>query len=126
MNPLLTLLATQPQLLAEHLQGYSALLNEELRLASQRWWRQVLLQVAIFCCLSVAVTLGGVAVMLWATAVALPEHALWALWASPMLPLAIAVVCLLMARQPAGTESFANLSRQINADMALLRASGVV
>ena len=124
MSPLLTLLATQPQLLAEHLQGYSALLNEELRLAGQRWRRQALLQVAAFCSLSVAIVLGGVALMLWAVTEALSERALWVLWATPMLPLVIAVVCLLMARKPADTESFANLGRQLNADMALLRAAG--
>ncbi|MBB1075941.1 hypothetical protein HUU62_16170 [Rhodoferax sp. 4810] len=124
MSPLLTLLATQPQLLVEHLQGYSALLTEELQLASQRWRRQALLQVAAFCSLSVAVVLGGVALMLWATAGALPVRAPWVLWATPLLPFAVAVVCLLMVRKPADTASFANLSRQLNADMALLRAAG--
>ena len=122
MSPLLTLLATQPQLLAEHLQGYSALLNEEVRLATRRWRRQALLQVAAFCSLSVAVVLGGMALMLWATTEVLPVHAPWVLWATPMLPFAIAVVCLLMARTPTDTEAFANLGRQLNADMALLRA----
>jgi len=124
MSPLLTLLATQPQLLAEHLQGYSALLNEELRLATQRWRRQALLQVAAFCSLSVALVLGGMALMLWAVTEVVHERTLWVLWATPMLPLVTAVVCLLMARQPANTEAFANLSRQVNADMAMLRAAG--
>jgi len=124
MSPLLTLLATQPQLLAEHLQGYSALLNEELRLASQRWRRQALLQVAVFCSLSVAFVLGGAALMLWAVTEPLPERALWVLWATPMLPLVIAGVCLLIARQPADSENFASLGRQLNADMAMLRTAG--
>jgi hypothetical protein len=40
------------------------------------------------------------------------------------VPLLVAVVCLLLARQPPQSASFANLSRQINEDVAMLRAAG--
>ena len=123
MHPLLALLATRPQLLVDHAQAYGALLGEEFGRASAAWERRALLQAAALCCLSVAAVLAGVAVMLWVT-VAAPSNVLWVLVATPVLPLFTAIICLWLARQPTGGESFANLSRQINADLALLRAAG--
>lgn len=123
MHPLLALLATRPQLLLDHAQAYAALLGEEFGQARNDWERRALLQVAALGFLGVSAVLAGVAVMLWVT-VALPVTASWVLIAVPVLPLLIAIVCLLLARQSNGREPFANLSRQVNADMALLRAAG--
>lgn len=123
MPPLLTLLATQPQLLADHLQAYSVLVNEELCLARAHWRRQLLLQATAFCSLTVAAVLAGAALMLWAATASLPDRALWVFWITPLAPLVLAAGCLLLARQPASSESFANLARQLNADMAMLRAA---
>ena len=123
MHPLLTLLATRPQLLVDHAQAYTALFNEEFGLACATWRRQVLLYAVALCCLGVAAVLAGVATMLW-FATAAPAHALWVLVAVPTVPLLVAVVCLLLARQPPQSASFANLSRQINEDVAMLRAAG--
>jgi hypothetical protein len=123
MHPLLTLLATRPQLLVDHAQAYAALFNEEFGLACATWRRQVLLYAVALCCLGVAAVLAGVATMLW-FATAAPVQALWVLVAVPAVPLLVAVVCLLLARQPPQSASFANLSRQINEDLAMLRAAG--
>lgn len=123
MNLLLALLATRPQLLLDHAQAYAALFNEEFALASAAWRRRVLLQALALCSLSVAVMLAGVATMLWVTTAA-PASALWVLITMPVLPLLVAGVCLLLARQAPRAESFANMSRQINADLAMLRAAG--
>ncbi len=124
LPPLLTLLATQPQMLVDHLQAYAVLTHEELGLAGQRWRRQALLLATALCGLGVAAVLGGSALMLWAVSPGLPDRALWVLVAVPLVPLGLAVVCLLLARQPAGSESFANLTRQLSADMAMLRSAG--
>lgn len=123
MHPLLALLATRPQLLLDHAQAYAALLGEEFGQASNDWQRRALLQVAALGFLGVSAVLAGVAVMLWVT-VPIPATAPWVLIAVPVLPLLIAIVCLLLARQSNGREPFANLSRQVNADVALLRAAG--
>ena len=123
MRLLLALLATRPQLLLDHAQAYAALVGEEFGLASNDWQRRALLQVAALCFFGVTTVLAGVAVMLWVT-VAIPMTAPWVLVAVPVLPLLIAIVCQLLARQSNGREPFANLSRQVNADMALLRAVG--
>jgi hypothetical protein len=123
MSPLLTLLATRPQLLVDHAQAYAALFTDEFGLARAAWRRQVLLYAVALCALGVAAVLAGVATMLW-FATAAPAQAVWVLLAVPTVPLLLAVVCLLLARQPAPAASFANLGRQINADLAMLRAAG--
>jgi hypothetical protein len=123
MHPLLALLVTQPQLLVDHAQAYGALLGEEFGQASAAWQRRALLQVAALCFLGVTAVLAGVAVMLW-VALGVPANVLWVLVVIPLLPLLIGVVCLLLARRPAQGASFANLSRQIDADIALLRTAG--
>lgn len=123
MHPLLALLATRPQLLVDHAQAYAALFSEELGLARATWQRQLLLYAAALCALGVAAVLAGVATMLW-FATAAPAQALWVLLAVPAVPLLVAVVCLLLARQPASSAAFASLGRQINEDMAMLREAG--
>jgi len=123
MSPLLTLLATRPQLLVDHAQAYAELFTEEFCLARAAWRRQVLLYAVALCALGVAAVLAGVATMLW-FATAAPAQAMWVLLAVPTVPLLLAVVCLLLARQPTPAASFANLGRQINADLAMLRAAG--
>lgn len=123
MNPLLALLATRPQLLLDHGQAYAELFNEELALASAAWRRRVLLYALALCCFSVAAVLAGVSVMLW-FATAAPSSSLWVLIATPAVPLLAMLVCVLMARQSPQAASFANIRRQVNADLAMLREAG--
>jgi len=123
MHPLLALLATRPQLLLDHAQAYAALFNEEFALARAAWRRQVLLYAVALCCLGVAAVLAGVATLLWFSTAA-PAQNLWVMVAVPALPLLVAVICLLLAQQAPQAASFADLSRQINEDLAMLRTAG--
>ncbi len=123
MNPLLALLATRPQLLLDHAQAYAALFNEEFALAAAAWRRRVLLYALALCCLGVAAVLAGVAAMLWFTTAA-AASAQWVLITIPAVPLLVTLVCLLLARQAPYSAPFANMSRQIDADLAMLRAAG--
>ena len=75
MHPLLALLATRPQLLADHAQAYAALFNEEFDQARASWQRTAVLQAVALCCVSAAAVLAGVALMLWAISPALPVQA---------------------------------------------------
>jgi hypothetical protein len=61
--------------------------------------------------------------MLWAVTPSTEIHALWALFVVPLLPLGIAAICIRLARQQSQREEFPNLSRQIKADLAMLRAA---
>jgi hypothetical protein len=123
MHPLLTLLATRPQLLADHAQAYAGLCHEEFGQSFTAWRRWAMLQAVALCCLSVAVVLGGVALMLWAVTPIAVVHSPWVLWAIPLLPLSVAIVCLWMASRQSPTDAFGNLGRQLSADMAMLRAA---
>lgn len=121
MHPLLILLATRPQLLLDHAQAYTALACEEFGLARTAWRQQVLLKAIGLLCLSSAVVLAGVALMLWAVTPVAQIHSLWVLWITPLVPLAVASACLGLARLQSNVADFTNLRNQFNADMALLR-----
>jgi hypothetical protein len=123
MHPLFALLTTRPQLLMDHAQAYAALFHEEFCMARTAWQMQFLWQAVALCGLGAAVVLGGVGLMLWAVTPLAEIHALWALFVAPLLPLAIAAVCIRWARQQSQSEEFANLTRQIKADLAMLRAA---
>ena len=124
MHPLFALLATQPQLLLEHALAYSALIHQELGAGYAAWRRQTVLRATALCCAAVAWVLGGVALMLWAVTPVALVHAPWALWAMPLSPLALAVVCLWLARGSDTGNALARLTRQIEDDLAMLRATG--
>lgn len=123
MHPLFSLLATRPQLLVDHAQAYAGLFHEEFSQSLNAWRRWALLQAVALCCLGVAVVLGGVAVMLWAVTPLLLVHAQWILWATPMLPLSVSIVCTWLASRHNPTDAFGKLGRQLDADIAMLRAA---
>lgn len=125
MHPLIGLLATQPQLLAEHARAYAALFNEEFDEAFASWRRSFLRQAVALCCLVVAAVLGGVALMLWAVNPALTGVGPWVLWSVPLVPLIGAAIAL-MSRKPIQQFAFSNLSAQLNADVAMLRKASSV
>lgn len=122
MHSLLNLLATRPQLLAEHAQAYAELMADELPRAASEWKRQALLSVLAALALLTALLLAGVALMLWA---ALPSEAMpvaWLLVVVPLLPLAAATGLLLAAQAGARRRGPSDLRQQLDADLALLRA----
>ena len=124
LHPLFHLIATQPQLLGDHAQAYGELLGSELATQAADLKRRALLSALALCLMGVAAVLAGVALMLWFTLVpAPPQSALWALTLVPGVPALLAVVCALLVRSPGSTTdpAFAELRRQVQADMALLR-----
>ena len=123
-HPLLHLVASRPELLVEHAQGYVDLASAEVSAVSARWKRGALLSAAALCCLVAALVLVGVALMLWAAIPSVQMPAPWLLVVVPLPPLALALWCLLAARAPAAGGAFEQLRRQLNADMALLREVG--
>ncbi len=124
MHPLLHLVASQPQLLADHAAAYAELVAAEAVTVSAHWQRRLLLGAVAVFCLLVGAILAGVALMLWAVLPTAQILAPWALLVAPLLPLALAIVCLLAARAPGVGIAFENLRRQMKADMAMLREAG--
>jgi len=121
MHPLIRLIATEPQLLADHAEAYAALLSAEFGTASSALKRRAVLGAAALCCLGVAAVLGGVALMLWSVVPLAPSHTPWVLVMAPAVPAVLAIVCLLAARSSADAGPFDNVRSQVKTDMAMLR-----
>lgn len=120
IHPLLRLMATQPQLLAEHAESYAELVGEELGKTTTVWKKRVLLNASALGLAGVAAVLGGVALMLWAVVPAVNIHAPWALAAAPAVPALVALWCFFEGRRDPG-EGFKDLKQQIAADIVMLR-----
>ena len=121
IHPLFRLVAAEPQMVAEHLGGYCELFGDELRTFGSGWSRRLLLQIAALALASVAVVLGGVALMFWATTAPGDLHAAWALVATPLAPLLAALACWLGSRSDSPSGNFAALRQQFAEDARLLR-----
>lgn len=124
LHPALHLLATRPHWLAEHGEAYAQLAAAELGQAAAAWRRSAVLAAASLLAASVGLGLAGVALMLWAVMPAVPAQTAWLLWATPAVPLALAVIGALALRSPSGTPAFACLREQLQADADLLRTAG--
>ncbi len=129
LHALLRLAATRPQLLADHAEAYRILAGAELARAAQAWQRRVVFAVLALVLLAVALTLAGVACMLWAVQVpppAMPHSALmaaphWALMVAPLLPLLLAGACALAVRGASSGHGLDQLGQQWRADLMMLR-----
>ncbi len=121
LPPWLKLVTGQPQLLAEHAEAYGELLQAEAAALGKVWRRQALLGALAAANAALAVALAGVAVMLWAVTPPAPGQTLWVLVAVPLLPLAAALCCVLLARQHVSSAPFGVLRQQMCADWSLLR-----
>jgi hypothetical protein len=121
IHPLFRLVAAQPQMVADHLGGYCELLGDELRGFGTHWTRRLLLQVAAVGLMAVAVSLAGVAVLLWAVTAPGSIHAVWALAVVPLAPLGGALACAMTARGGAPAANFAAMRQQIAEDARMLR-----
>lgn len=119
-HPVFRLLLAHPELLAEHASAYGELLRAELLAASAAWQRRLRLQMLAGGALLAGVMLLGQAAMLWTV---LPNNLWQLLLGVPALPLLVgAWACWALARpQRPGTEAWAGLSRQLSADLALIR-----
>jgi uncharacterized membrane protein YqjE len=124
LHPVVHLLATRPQWLAEHAEAYGELAAAELSDAAAHGLRSLLLAAVALCALGVALTLAGMAAMLWAVTPLVPPASFWLLIATPALPLLVALACLLARRLAQRDDLFAVLVQQLRADLALLRQAG--
>jgi hypothetical protein len=124
MHPLFHLITAQPQLVSDHAEAYADLIVEECARVATAWRRSALLNAIALCCLGVAAVLAGVAFMLWAVIPAASIEAPWALLAAPVLPVLLALWCLLASRASGGSMAFDNVRQQLKADMLMLREAG--
>lgn len=121
IHPLFLLIATRPQLLADHAEAYAELVAAEVTQVSATWKRRSLLYALALICLAVGAVLAGVALMLWAVTPAASMHAPWALIVAPAVPVVLALWCLLAVRSQAQASAFDNIRQQMKADLNMLR-----
>ncbi|MFZ3081656.1 hypothetical protein [Rhodoferax ferrireducens] len=121
IHPLFLLIATRPQLLADHAEAYAELVATELGQVSAAWRRRALFYAVALACLVAAAVLAGVALMIWAVIPVATMQAPWALVVVPLLPMAVAAGCLLAVRSRGDTSGFDNIQQQMKADLAMLR-----
>jgi hypothetical protein len=123
IHPLLRLIATRPQLLADHAEAYAGLASVEFGRALGGWQRRLLLQAVAVCLGGTALAMAGVAWMLWAVTPDSQLRAVWVLWTVPGGSAVLALACLIIGRQQ-GAETFVALRQQAAADLQLLREAG--
>jgi uncharacterized membrane protein YqjE len=121
IHPLLRLIATRPELVADHAQAYAELVGNEVSRSTDQWKQRTIYGALALCLLGVGTVLAGVAVMLWATMPLDQLHAPWALVAAPSLPLLVALWSIVQARRPSTTGGFGQVKEQLAADLAMLR-----
>ncbi|MDQ2734351.1 MAG: hypothetical protein M3Y55_05030 [Pseudomonadota bacterium] len=121
IHPLLKLIATEPQVLGDHVEAYAELVGDEVKKTSTAWAMRLGLYAAAACLGGVGLVFAGVAVMLWASLPPSGFQASWVLVAVPVLTLAVALVCALLANRSPMENAFDNLKKQLSADMAMLR-----
>jgi len=123
IHPLFRLIASEPQMLADHVEAYSELVAEEVGAAAAQWKRRVALHTLSLCCMVVAIVLVGVALMLWAAIPVDGMNAPWALIVTPAIPLVLALWSRMAAKAPAADEhGFKAIREQLAADAAMLRS----
>ena len=121
IHPLLRLIATEPQVLGDHVEAYAELVGDELKKTSAAWTARLALYLGALCLGGVGLVFAGVAVMLWASLPPAGMQQPWVLIAVPLLTLGGAVLCGLLGRRNPIENAFDNVKKQLNADMAMLR-----
>lgn len=121
VHPVIHLLASRPELFADHVAGYGQLVAAQVTDAAAGWRQRALLGLAALLALVASFGLAGMALLL-AAAVPVDEMPMpWLLIAVPATGMLVAVVCGLMARRPLASLSLEPLRAQMAADKALLR-----
>ncbi|WP_284616652.1 hypothetical protein [Aquabacterium humicola] len=121
VHPMLKLLATQPELLAEHVAAYAALASAEAAQASEALKRRALLGAAAALLGLLGLVFTGTALLLLAVVPLASMPLPWLLLVVPLVPLAAAAACAWSLRSGPSTKSFVHLREQVAADTALLR-----
>jgi hypothetical protein len=120
LHPIFSTVVSRPDLVVDHLSAYAALAGEEAA-ATGRDLKVRVLALAVAGVFGLMfVLLAGVAAMLGL----LQGQFHWALVGVPGIALLITLAALLASRRPAPGERFAELRRQLAADIGLLRTAG--
>ena len=118
---LLKLLVLPPELLKAHAQGYADLANhswqQHLCTLKNRW---LMYSISVLSFL-LALTLGGVALLLWGTLPLISAPHVWFLWALPLGLLIVSILCWVWARRLRTQPILDDIKAQIQLDVLAIR-----
>ncbi|MBB3177416.1 phage holin family protein [Variovorax sp. Sphag1AA] len=120
LHPIYSTVLGHPELIADHLANYGALLREEAQEASRGLIARMV--AGVLAVVSVMLVLGliGVAIMLGV----MHDRFHWALVAVPGVAMLIALVSALYASRQRNVHGFAELRAQVEADIHALHLAG--
>jgi uncharacterized membrane protein YqjE len=125
LHPMLKIVASRPELLAEHLAAYGQLVAVQAQAAAGQLRRRALLGTVAAVAAALGLGLSGVALLLVAVVPLPAMPAPWLLLLVPLVPLATAGACAWRMQNLSEPSALAPLRDQFAADAALLReASG--
>jgi hypothetical protein len=120
LHPLFSLLINRPELVADHVAGYAALVQQEASSAGAEVLRRGVAWLLAIFSVAVFVALAGGAVMLGV----LQGQFHWVLVAVPGVVLVLACVAFTRAKTPMPPDRFHEVKTQIHADLQTLRSVG--
>jgi uncharacterized membrane protein YqjE len=124
IQPLFQLMATQPDVLSDHLQAYAELLGDEVGSFQGQFKRRWVLWAVLALLMTITLILGGVALMLWLltpTAQLAQLQAPWALWIVPGAMAGACAVVFALIHSQKHSPSFQVIREQIAADVAMFK-----
>ncbi|MGJ7580699.1 phage holin family protein [Variovorax sp. RHLX14] len=120
LHPIYSTVLGHPELIADHIANYSALIRQEVAQASRGLIVRAVAGVLAVVSALLALGLAGVAVMLGSV----NGNFHWALVIVPGVALLIAAVAAYLAMKPVLSNSFDDLKAQLSADMHAMHVAG--
>lgn len=120
LHPIFSTLVTRPDLIVDHLSGYTALFGEETKSVGTEIAVKAAAWVVMCLMLMLCLTLTGTAVMLGM----LNGQFHWVLAVVPGVALLLAIAAYLLAKKPLTIGHYAEFKSQIKSDVESLRAAG--
>ena len=120
LHPIYTTVLGHPELVADHLANYMALVREEAGEAGRRFVSRIVAGVMAVISAMMALGLVGIAVMLGV----MHGRLHWVLVAVPGVAVVVALIGAYIASRPANFEGFEDIRAQMEADVRALHISG--
>ncbi|NVM86914.1 putative membrane protein YqjE [Variovorax sp. SG517] len=120
LHPIFSTVLGHPELVAEHLANYAALLRQESAQAGRGIAARIVAGLLAVASATLALGLIGVAVLLGV----MHGSFHWVLVAVPAVAVVMALICTWYATRPASSYSFDDLRSQLDADLQALREAG--
>ncbi len=120
LHPIFSTVLGHPELIADHLANYAALLKEETAAAGRGVVQRLIASVLAIVSTLLALGLIGIAVMLGV----LHGSFNWVLVIVPAVAVVIAAISGYIAARPAAFHPFNDLREQLDADVVALRTAG--